>query len=145
PLSYQWWADGAQLSGATSRTLKFVNPTAGAQGTNFSVVVSSDSGSRTSVVAVLKLLSTNQPPIAPAYSYTVYSNQILNLDVDALYTSASDLDGDTLSLGSPAFDGTSTNGVTLVQNGTIVSYTPNAGYTGADLFNYYISDSQGAV
>jgi Bacterial Ig domain len=141
PLSYQWWADGAPLTGVTNRTLTFINPTNGAQGTNFSVVVSNDSGSITSHVAVLTILSTNQPPVAPSYTYTVYSNTTLNVSMDTLYLNSSDADHDPLSF-SPTtpFDPSSTNGGSITQNGITLTYSPVADYTGADQFNYYLTD-----
>ena len=138
PLSYQWWADGAPLSGATNRTLQFISPTAGGQGTDFSVVVGNTSGSVTSKVAVLTILTTNQPPVAPAFNYTMYSNTTLNVSLDTLYLAASDLDNDPLTI---SWDGSTTNSVSLSQTGVILAYTPNTDYLGADEFNYYISDA----
>jgi hypothetical protein len=138
PLNYQWWADGAPVGGATNRTLTFLSPSSGAQGTNFTVVVSNDSGSITSHVAVLTLLTTNQPPIAPNYNFTVYSNTTLNVSIFTLFSNASDLDNDALTFAG--FDGTSTNGGSIVQAGILLGYTPVADYVGHDLFTYSISD-----
>ncbi len=138
PLSYQWWADGAPVSGATNRTLTFVSPTAGAQGTSFTVVVSNDSGSVTSApAAVLTLLATNQPPITPGYSgFVVYLNSTLTFNISTLFHGASDLDGDPLTF--VGADAGSTNGGAIVQNGIDLVYSP--GNVGPDQFNYFISD-----
>jgi hypothetical protein len=152
PLSYQWWANNnsVPVTGATNRTLQFINPTAGAQGTSFSVVISNDSGSVTSSVALLTL-TTNRPPVLANYSLVCYSNLTVNFDLAAAYYAATDADHDPLSLGAPYwFDVYSTNYGTIMQNGTILTYTPPSSvYIGADEFNYYITDgiaiSAGAV
>jgi hypothetical protein len=141
PLSYKWQADGAFVSGATNRTLTFVSPTAGAQGTNFSVIVSNDSGSVTSHVAVLTL-TTNQSPIAPSYSYGIYTNSSLNVDLSDLLHNAVDPDNDPLIIST---DPVTTNNVGLVQNGAIVTFTPDPSFVGADAFNYTVSDNQGGA
>ncbi len=147
PLSYQWYADSNLVSGATNRTLVFDAPSSTASpGTNFQVVISNDSGSVTSSVAVLTLLSTNQLPIVQNYSLVLYSNTAATFNLDTGFQSATDPDGSPLMLGSPAYDVTSTNGGSISQNGsTLLTYTPQTDYTGADEFNYYISDSQGGT
>lgn len=147
PLSYQWYADSNLVSGATNRTLVFDSPSSTASpGTNFQVVISNDSGSVTSSVAVLTLLSTNQPPVVQNYSLVLYSNTNATFNLDTAFQAATDGDHDPLSLGNPSFDTTSTNGGSITQNGsTLLTYTPASGYIGADEFNYYISDSQGAT
>jgi hypothetical protein len=138
PLNYQWWADNAPLSGATNRTLRFDSPFTGGQGTNFFVIVSNDSGSVTSQVAVLTLLTTNQPPIAPNYNFTVYSNTTLNVSIFTLFANATDADNDILTFTS--FDPGSTNGAPITQAGILLTYTPIMDYIGQDQFGYAISD-----
>ncbi len=146
PLSYQWWADGAPVSGATGRTLTFVSPTSTPQpGTNFTVVVSNDSGSVTSSVAILTLLATNQPPVVANCSLVVYSNMTGSFNLANAFYAATDPDHDQIFLGAPPFDSVSTNGGSIIQNGVILTYTPVPGYVGQDEFNYYLVDSQGAT
>jgi hypothetical protein len=146
PLSYQWYADSNLLTGVTNRTLVFNSPSSTAPpGTNFQVVVSNDSGSVTSSVAVLTLLSTNQPPVVPNYSLVLYSNTTATFNLDTAYQATTDADHDPISLGVPAFTAVSTNGASITQNGVILTYTPNPDYLGADEFSYYISDFQGAT
>ena len=168
PLTYQWWADGNPIPGATSRTLSYYSPSAGAQGTNFTVVVTGPSGSVTSSPpAVLTIIPTNQPPIAPSYTYYIYTNnqalsidQSINIDYSLLLAHASDPiagipvagkygdsvpDGDSLTI---AWDNQSTNGVNIgtAPLDAILIYSPGAtGYplSSADEFNYYISDAYG--
>ncbi len=138
PLSYQWLGDGAPIPGATNRVLRFVNPTTGVQPTSFRVIVSNESGSVTSQVATLTLLTTNRPPIVANYNYGIYTNQILNFDLGVAFSSAIDPDGDALSLAG--FDMVTTNSVSLTQSGAILTFTPPEGYVGTDQFTYTIAD-----
>lgn len=142
PLTYQWYADGAELTGATNRTLSFPNPAAGAQGTHFSVVISNDSGSVTSRVAVLTLVPTNQPPIAADLDLGTLTNAPLNIDVSTLLNASVDPDNDPLSFVSA--DTASTNGASVILNGATLTYTPNPNYVGHDEFHYVIQDILGA-
>jgi hypothetical protein len=146
PLSYQWWADGNLVAGATNRTLVFDSPASTASpGTNFSVVVSNDSGSVTSSVAVLTLVSTDQPPVVANYNLVIYSNTTTTFNLDTAFAAATDSNGYVLTLGNPAYDTTSTNGGAISANGVVLTYTPVADYLGADRFNYYVSDGQGTI
>ncbi len=143
PLSYQWWADGAPVPGATNRTLTFVNPTTGAQGTNFSVVVSNDSGSVTSRLAALTLVSSNQPPVPAAFSFVAFQGQAVTLPLSRLVQSSTDPDHDPISFVTA--DNASTNALPYGSNnvnqvGAALVYSPAAGYLGADQFSYTISD-----
>jgi hypothetical protein len=144
PLNYQWWANGALLSGATDRVLKFVNPTAGAQGTNFFVVVSNDSGSVTSQVASLTLVPSNQPPVAAGFSSVAFQGGTYTLPLSDLVQKSFDPDCDPI--GFVTYDSVGTNGVSSVaQIGAALVYTPGFGYVGSDSFTYTISDDQGAT
>jgi len=146
PLTYQWYADGAPISGATARTLTFLNPTAGGQGTNFSVVVSNSSGPVTSTPpAVLTIVETNQPPIAPNNTFLVYSNNSLTIDLSKLLLATGNPNNEPLTI---SWDWTTTNGVSLAQpvsGGSALTYLALAGFVGYDAFNYYISDGQGGM
>lgn len=139
PLSYQWYADNALLTDATNRTLAYNPVVTGSQGTNFSVVINNASGSVTSQVAVLTLLPTNRPPVPPApISVTTYAGGPANVSIANMVYGSTDADSDPISFAS--FDASSTNGGTVVQNGINLTYTPVAGYVGADQFSYNISD-----
>jgi hypothetical protein len=144
PLAYQWFDHdtGLAITGATNRTLPYSTVSAGSQPANFVVVVTNDSGSITSRVAALTIAETNQFPLVPNYTYTIYSNTTLNVRIDSLYYSASDPDGDTWTI---AWDGGTVNGVGLTQTGSTLSYVPGTDYLGTDLFTYQITDSQGAT
>ncbi len=144
PLSYQWLADGNPVPGATGRTLVLPNPTAGGQGTNFQAVVSNASGSVTSQVATLTIVATNQPPVAPTFSFVAFQNQNLTIPVSLLQQSSADPDGDLATYYYA--DTTSTNGSgNVTQTGATLVYTPVAGYVGPDAFSYYITDPYGAI
>ncbi|MEI7732004.1 MAG: immunoglobulin domain-containing protein, partial [Verrucomicrobiota bacterium] len=62
PLFYQWRFNGSTLSGATNATLPMAN-LQGAQAGNYTVVVTNASGSATSLVATLTVLTTDPPYI----------------------------------------------------------------------------------
>jgi hypothetical protein len=170
PLTYQWWADGNPIAGATTRTLTYDSVSAPAPGTNYSVVVTGPSGSVTSFPpAVLTIIPSNQPPIAPSYTYYIYTNaqtvpanENLLIDTSVLLANASDPiagipvagkggastpDGNALTI---TYDSQSTNGVSinspsfnsvLLYNPTSTGNTPTA----TDEFNYYISDAYGEM
>jgi len=148
PLSYQWWADGSPVSGATARTLQFPNPTAGGQGTNFTVVVVNPYGAVTSQVATLMIVATNQPPVAATLNYVGFFSQNLSVPLSTLVQASTDPDGDAVSyLGS---DVISTNAVqygsnNVLQVGAALVYMPVVGYVGDDQFSYTIGDPLGAT
>lgn len=142
PLSYQWYADGNELIGDTNRVLDFYNPTNGYQGTNFSVVIANASGSVTSQVAVLAVIPTNQPPVAPTLYQVTYGSLPNNVEISDLVLL---LDYDP-SGGQLTFDGTfgaSTNGNPVSQNNEMLVYSPSEGQVGEDQYNYTVSDSLG--
>jgi hypothetical protein len=146
-LSYQWWADGSALSGATNRVLDFYNPTAGGQGTDFSVVVANSSGSVTSRVAMLTIVPTNQPPVCPTLNVIAFSGATIQIS-DLLVLVDADPDHDPLTFyyADPA----STNGVANSTNNvtttatTLVYTAPVSGYVGPDEFTYTVADSLSA-
>ena len=81
---------------------------------------------------------TNTPPVAVDDNATTPEDTAVVIDVLA---NDSDDDGDELTITGvtqPA------NG-TVVNNGTDVTYTPDADYYGTDQFDYYISDGNGGA
>lgn len=146
PLSYQWYADGVALQGATNRTLTFNPVNTGAQGSNFKVVVSNDSGSVTSQVAALTIVPTNQPVQTTALSVRGFvggvplTNSISRL----LQLNASDPDGDPVTFTSADSTGTNTASLsTITQSGAYLVYSCDPAFVGQDSFNVYVSDGQG--
>jgi hypothetical protein len=145
PLTYQWYADGTPLNGATNRTLTFSNPTAGAQGTHFSVVVSNDSGSVTSQVPVLTLVSSNQPPVAANFSFVSFQGQPLDLSLSEIVQSSVDPDDDAISfVGADASSTNAAGAGNVNQVNASIEYTPVEGAVGLDQFGYTISDALSA-
>ena len=117
-------------------------PTAGYNGTDRFIYTVSDGKGGTAIGTVsitVTPIATNRPPVAVNDAYTIPQNSSNNsLNVLA---NDSDPDGDTLSITgvtAPA------HGTAVVLN-TRVSYTPTAGYTGADTFTYTITDGKGGT
>ncbi len=150
PLTYQWLVDGSPLSGATNYTLNIYNPSAGAQGTNYSVVISNASGSVTSAPpAVLAIVPTNQPPVCPSLNIAGFTSQGATIQVSYLID-VLDSDPDHDFLTNVIAEASSTNGAAnglnnVVVNGAALVYTPAPGFVGSDQFAYTIQDSQGAT
>ncbi|HMB91147.1 MAG TPA: Ig-like domain-containing protein [Rhodothermales bacterium] len=99
-------------------------------------------GALVSEVATVTLtpMQPNRPPVAVADMFEVEGNTSTVLD---LLANDSDPDGDPIAViaSSPR---TVENGMTeVIDGGQAVRYTPEAGFTGTDLFNYVIVDSSG--
>ncbi|MCP4474227.1 MAG: tandem-95 repeat protein, partial [Gammaproteobacteria bacterium] len=134
-LHYEWRADGVAISGAAdgySYTL-----TQNEVGTQITVVVSysDDGGTNESLTSaeVGSVSNINDAPVAENDFGTTAEDNAITLN---LLANDSDIDGDILSvisLTQPA------NG-TVVNNGSDVTYTPNANYNGSDNFSYTVSD-----
>jgi hypothetical protein len=140
PLSYQWFSGNAPLVGQTNRILDFFNPVAGAQGTNFTVAVSNASGAVTSQVAVLTVVPTNTPPVAPTLNVVSFAGAGATIEISDLITLiAYDPSGGQLYWDYA--DGGSTNGGSVTQVGEGLVYMPVPGYVGQDQFTYTIGDS----
>ena len=100
-------------------------------------VIDGNGGSATATVTVT-VTSGNQNPVAVDDSVTTDEDMAVTIDVLA---NDSDADGDTLSINSvtdPA------NG-SVVNNGSDVTYTPDADFNGTDSFDYTISDGNGGT
>lgn len=81
--------------------------------------------------------SSNQDPTALNDSAT--TNQDTAVTVDVLANDSDPDSGDVLSVGSVT---QGSNG-SVTNNGSSVTYTPNAGFTGSDSFTYTVSDGNG--
>jgi PA14 domain/Bacterial Ig domain len=123
--------------------LALLNPTAAAHGTNFSVVVSNDSGSVTSRVAVLSIVQTNQAPVPLALSFVAFQGQAFTIPLSDIVQESVDPDHDPILFSYADVSSTNgaANGLANVQQlGAALVYTPVAGYLGADQFTYTITD-----
>ncbi len=101
-------------------------------------VTSASSAAADAATATLIINSLNTPPQAVDDSATTTEATPVTIPV---LTNDSDADGDTLTIATvtqPA------NG-TVTHNGTTITYTPNANFTGSDSFTYTINDGHGGA
>ncbi len=135
---------GTPAHGSTSIAGNRVNytPANGYAGTDsFSYSIADGKGGTASATVTITVaaVAVNHPPVAQNDAYTVVRDSSGNsLNVLA---NDSDPDGDTLTItavGSPAHGSASISG-------NRVSYTPAAGYSGADSFTYTIADGNGGT
>lgn len=116
-------------------------PNAGYTGTDmFTYEICDEEGLCDEAVVTITIIdpSTNNPPIAEDDSYTTNADIIVSenvMDNDA------DPDGDIITV-SNLINQPSNGTVILNEDGTF-EYTPNAGYTGTDMFTYEICDEEG--
>ena len=99
-----------------------------------------DDGQLTSNTATVSLTVTpvNDPPVVNPDTATVTSGGILSIPVASLLANDTDVDGDLLTVTAVAM-GANPHGVVQLVNG-VITYTPNAGYTGTDSFTYSVTD-----
>lgn len=95
-------------------------------------------GSTNTVVVLI-----NTPPTATNFVVGTVMNTAVSFTETQLLRSASDADGDTVTLS--ALDSTSTNGATVTDVSGTITYTPMTGFVGADAFGYTVSDTYGAT
>ena len=81
PLSYQWQKDGTNLAGATTATLNLTNAQAADAG-SYTVIVSNDSGSVTSLPATLSVVLFPGMVVAPR-AETVFPGALVTFTVSA--------------------------------------------------------------
>ncbi len=79
----------------------------------------------------------NRAPVAANDTYAAFSGQTLNVAAPGVLANDSDPDGDTLS--AERVSGPYHGSITLISDGSF-TYTPAAGYAGADSFIYNVSD-----
>ena len=80
-------------------------------------------------------------PVATNYTFTVVSNNTIEIPLNSLLSSANDPDGDSISFVSIA-NTSAQNGI-AEQVGNWVSYKPPAGFTGTDSIIWVMKDSEG--
>ena len=81
--------------------------------------------------------AANHAPVAANDTYAAFSGQTLNVAAPGVLANDSDPDGDTLS--AERVSGPYHGSITLISDGSF-TYTPAAGYAGADSFTYNVSD-----
>jgi hypothetical protein len=116
-------------------------PVANANGsTSFSYRVSDGLATDTGSVSV-SVSPVNDPPTAAGESYTTAFGTTLVRNAPGVLANDADIDGDALS--AVLASGPSHGTLTLGSDGGF-SYTPAAGYSGADAFSYRARDPSGA-
>ncbi len=88
------------------------------------------------------------PPVAGHASYTRPANLPLLISITNLLSNVTDVYGDPISLVGVGTDGMnllSTNGATLVNNGSYILYTNSVTPNANDSFEYTVSDGQGGT
>ncbi|MAT96582.1 MAG: hypothetical protein CL608_05510 [Anaerolineaceae bacterium] len=103
---------------------------------NFTYTVSDGNGGMDTATVSITIASGNSDPIAIDDSVSTDEDTAVTIDVLANDT---DADEDTLTVDSITQP---TNG-TVVNNGSDVTYSPDAGFTGSDSFTYTVSDGNG--
>lgn len=86
-------------------------------------------------------LFINRPPLAGANSLGAFRNTAATMSTTKILLSASDPDGDSLTVS--AVSPVTSQGGTASLAGNIVTYTPANNYVGNDILTYSISDGRG--
>ncbi|KKC38903.1 hypothetical protein WH87_08100 [Devosia epidermidihirudinis] len=135
--------NGTVVYNAQANTVVFT-PTSGYFGTASFIYAISDGkgGTASATVGLTVLAAPNRPPVSNNDSgYVTTTGQALQIAAASLLANDTDPDGDLLTISgvSGATNGT----VSFNAQTNIVTFTPNAGYTGAAGFTYSVSDGKG--
>ncbi|MET3925244.1 DUF4082 domain-containing protein [Devosia sp. 2618] len=121
-------------------------PTAGYSGAASFVYAIADGrgGTSNATVNLTIAAAPNRPPVAGNDSgYTTAQGQALQIAAAALLGNDTDPDGDPLTI--TGVSGAANGTVAFNAQTNIVTFTPNAGYTGAASFNYAVADGRGGT
>jgi hypothetical protein len=83
----------------------------------------------------------NNAPVATNYTFTVVSNNTIEIPISALLSTATDPDGDSITFVS--VETVSAQDGTVGRSGRWVLYKPPAGFTGNDSITWVMQDSEG--
>ncbi len=83
----------------------------------------------------------NNAPVATNYTFTIVSNNTIEVPVKALLSAATEPDGDSISFVS--VPSVSAQNGTVGRSGNWVLYAPPAGFTGSDRITWVMQDSEG--
>ncbi len=140
PLFYQWYLEGFDLIDETNATLIVPDVQDYSVGT-YSVTVWDINGSE--ITNASAVLSINNPPVAA--DDLIGAGRDLAVTFPAALLVINDTDPNNDPLAVSGVNSPSANGGTVVLAGGNVTYTPPAGFTGADSFAYTVSDALGAT
>jgi VCBS repeat-containing protein len=115
-------------------------PAANFNGTDSFTYKINDGQADSNTVAVsLTVVPVNDAPVAVNDTATTSQDTPVTINLVANDT---DVDQDPLTISTVS---SPSNGSVVINNNGAVTYTPNAGFTGADTFNYTIQDGQGGT
>lgn len=134
-------ASGTVTIGSGGRSVTYTPPAGVSATQTFSYTVADDEGLTSNAATVTVAFgAVNRPPTATADSATTTAGNSVIINP---LTNDSDPDGDAITVTSvsvnPPGHGTATRTTTQI------TYTPTAGYTGADSLTYTISDGRGST
>ena len=135
---YQWSTNGLIVPLANGGSFITTPVTVANSAAQYRLIASIPGLSITSAVATVNL-----NPTAVADSLTTDSNVVLVVFAPKLALNDSDPDGDALTVA--AVSATSTAGGTVTLSGSVIYYTPVAGFTGSDGFTYTLNDGRGGT
>lgn len=133
-LTLQSVANGSKGTTAINAGQVVYTPNANANGTDTFTYVVSDGALSASANVTVTITPVNDAPVAVADSVTVTKD---TPKVITVLANDSDVDGDALTVASVSIPG---HGTAVITDGTKVTYTPTAGYTGTDTFTYVVTD-----
>ncbi len=117
-------------------------PNENAYGTDtFSYTITDSNGLTSTASVTVDVSNVNDPPVAEADGYSTIADEVFT-STGSVLDNDTDADGDTLRVSG--YDATSSAGGSVVVNddGTF-TYTPPAGFSGEDSFNYTVDDGNG--
>ncbi len=105
----------------------------------FTYVIGDGNGGFDVATVTVTVNAVNDAPVADDDTFTVDEESIGNpLDV---LDGDTDVDGDTLTISAI---GTPNSGGTAINGNTVVTYTPQAGFAGDEVFTYTVGDGNGS-
>jgi hypothetical protein len=125
------------LSGGSLASATFTNFL---RGTNLITATYSGDANYSGTTATLAQVVTNHPPIMGFFSFSVTNGNSMRVSISNLLGAVFDPDGDAVSFVGV---GTSTNGVTLITNSTLLFYH-NTNLVN-DQFSYVVTDGYGGI
>ena len=105
-------------------------------------LVSDGKGGTSTSALTITVTGTNDAPVAVDDIITVNEDSLNNPSVTSLLANDTDVDGPALTIAAASvgtFATTAGGSITIAANGTY-TYTPLAGYVGADSFDYTVTD-----
>ncbi len=88
-------------------------------------------------LVTIQVLNVNEAPVAIGESYSIRTDQIVNVSAPGLLSNDFDIDGDTLF---PIIMSGPANGTIVVGSNGQLIYQPRAAFFGTDSFQYVVSD-----